>query len=618
MLRLLRPRVLTSALALGAGAALAACWPILGGDLAPELFPPNDASLADPDAKTDDARPPPEADATGAPEADAPSANDGDADGGVDAEAGGPDGDANVADVDAGGVVVLWNTDVPVCWMPQDVSEPADGWKAEKAAIRRDVIQSWQRYTNVHFVGWDDCPTAGTARYVKLYIGYHPNGSPLSNLLSQADGAGMDLLRPAVDPTCNADESGAPGGGRHCSSVRFWFRPDHSTAVTGPGSIQYVAVHELGHVLGFADTPYPQSCPGSAISAGVDLDPNDHPSSVMNPCGPVTGALAAGDITGAEQFYGAAAYPTLAANDRFYHDPGGAVFHQDGAGNVSPIVLADAGFGASSSVAGFSYPLSGQTAVFLDTQTPPHLRPAYLPSGGAAQVGDWGAAPAGCTWTGSPAGASWGEGRSDVVVNALCSGQLHVFHQARETTAYPWTDITPPGVAITSSPAALAREPGVLDVVVMSRTSIVHGSCTGNCDGTDGAAFEWDPPSAGMNQGTSAAWSGDPALASPSPGVVRAFAVDAQGSIDFSQWSWSAPTWTASSAWVSFGVPAPTWVCTSSSGGPAATRTAQNSIFVACTGADGKLYGGWGDTIQSGTWWFLAGPISGGGALCAH
>jgi hypothetical protein len=312
-----------------------------------------------------------------------------------------------------------------------------------------------------------------------------------------------------------------------------------------------------------------------------------------------------------------APYTATSTNDRYWHDSGGNVYHQDSSGNVNAVLTRESasgkntGYGASSSLAAFAYPDGGQSVWFLDTLSPPNLRQIYVSPSGGIVDSDWGAAPPGCTWTGKPAVSSWGENRADIYQNANCSGTLHLYHQAWQLESYGWTDITPPQT-INSAPAVTSQEVGSLDVIFLNvNDAIVHGSCVGECVGS--AGFVWDPPSALMRENETQIWMGDVALASPSPGVLYAFDVDSRGQIDFSQLSPSSPTWTASATWY-----APPNGCNQEPGGPAVVRTAPNDFFVACTSTGGVASAGWGDTSLQGTWWYLGSGVVGVPAVTAH
>jgi hypothetical protein len=306
-------------------------------------------------------------------------------------------------------------------------------------------------------------------------------------------------------------------------------------------------------------------------------------------------------------------YVSTSANDRYWRDNAGSVYHQNGSGAVNYVLnAATAGYGASTSLAAFAYPDGGQSIWFLDGQQVPNLRQIYVsPSGGIAPS-NWGAAPAGCTWWGKPAVSSWGENRADIYEDATCGSTTHLFHQAWQQQSFGWTDITPPNTDIASAPAVTSQQVGSLDVIFMTGDVILYGNCYGECTGAD---FIWYAPSGLMTQGGYTTWFGDVALASPTPGTLFAFGVDNWGHIDYSQWTTSTLSWTPSATWYAPSVP-----CDQEPGGPAVVRSAPNNLFVACTGTNGVVSGGWGDTSLQGTWWQLgtgAAPPS-APALTAH
>jgi hypothetical protein len=87
------------------------------------------------------------------------------------------------------------------------------------------------------------------------------------------------------------------------------------------GRVQYVGVHELGHVLGFI---HEQDAPGNEgpakCTSGLDTDPNRKPKpitpydrdSVMNYCnknGNMSGDLTITDVEGVQKTYGVRLHP---------------------------------------------------------------------------------------------------------------------------------------------------------------------------------------------------------------------------------------------------------------------------------------------------------------------
>jgi Dual-action HEIGH metallo-peptidase len=178
------------------------------------------------------------------------------------------------------------NSIVPVCW-------ETSGYEREKKIVQRAVQGTWQFWANVNFKGWAACPTTGDERHVRVSISSQDQETNL--------GAGGQAAMGTASLSKASDND--PG-------VRFSFAAN--TAVES--RVQYAAVHEFGHVLGFgheqdaSDNEGPGSCKPEANgnANAQNITPYDR-DSVMNYCnhdGNTTGHITFSDIKGVQKIYG--------------------------------------------------------------------------------------------------------------------------------------------------------------------------------------------------------------------------------------------------------------------------------------------------------------------------
>lgn len=235
----------------------------------------------------------------------------------------------------------FWTGDpvtIPVCW-----ATPA--WATEKQWVEDSIQATWGAQTELVIRFEPTCPTNEESRRVRLIIGNHPDSSNLGAT------ANTDFTGPATMT--------GPGG----VGIRFWFRPPPGPPST-KSRVEYLAVHEFGHVLGFSHeqdqagpgsiacrqslcqgNPNYNQCMADAARAegGVSIGPYDS-KSIMNYCGPhlnAVGVLSDLDGVGARKIYGKRSHnldehePAASAVsingstlNVFARAPGGNVVHQ--------------------------------------------------------------------------------------------------------------------------------------------------------------------------------------------------------------------------------------------------------------------------------------------------
>ncbi len=177
------------------------------------------------------------------------------------------------------------NNTVPVCWM-------TPGFPREKDIVRAAVANTWSWWANIDFTGWGDCPANGSEEFVRVRVSAQgPEDSGAGGVAH----LGTYALGTAENGRIGMDLSFEAG-----KAVQR--------------RVEYIGVHEFGHVLGFA---HEQDAPGNEgpekCNDGVDGGVKPVPitgydrDSIMNYCnrdGNMTGLLTDIDIAGVQQIYG--------------------------------------------------------------------------------------------------------------------------------------------------------------------------------------------------------------------------------------------------------------------------------------------------------------------------
>jgi cytochrome c551/c552 len=196
-----------------------------------------------------------------------------------------------------GSGVKLWtenNNIVPVCW-------ETNGYDREKEIVEQSVINTWQRHTTITFKGWGICPfggIAGSATTKQVRIRITPLAKNKDGVYPNSGGDGS--ARFGMQALSSASENN-PG-------MHMAFAPDGSAS---KGRVEYIGVHEFGHVMGFIheqNSPNHDAthCAGGTEKGSTSLTDYD-PDSIMNYCnsdGNGAGNLTAKDIEGLRRLYG--------------------------------------------------------------------------------------------------------------------------------------------------------------------------------------------------------------------------------------------------------------------------------------------------------------------------
>lgn len=108
--------------------------------------------------------------------------------------------DTNELYAPTGTTLVPRNTPIRVCWVTVTLpgeSMPPSTLRAAKDQFREELKNSWERWANIQFTGFNECPTSGSDRYVRIQIRWQGT-NPMTGESNDSGGACVASVKASI------------------------------------------------------------------------------------------------------------------------------------------------------------------------------------------------------------------------------------------------------------------------------------------------------------------------------------------------------------------------------------------------------------------------------------
>lgn len=197
----------------------------------------------------------------------------------------------------------LWDRAIPICFAKPTEARalPQPPLIREKKIIKEAIERTWLKVANINAIWYGDCPTTGDVEYLKITLGPQTEETDPATGKKYWGHSSAGQSKVGMRNTLTKASTRVTIDGGISPGMTIW------TEYAGTSEqmrLEYVAIHEFGHVLGFIheqQRPEREAAAcywrmGTPPSSGTTVGLYD-PESIMNYCADtVHGYLSDGDI----------------------------------------------------------------------------------------------------------------------------------------------------------------------------------------------------------------------------------------------------------------------------------------------------------------------------------